>query len=183
MNGALHDDDIQDLYHNKGFDIATREILTNKEFSKQRIDNFIAFTTIFVADARQSAAELMLLSSATLVKTNLVKLKTFTKQETCMNTRRYIEMVRQYGAEAIGIMECTPFGWHFVTDRMTRRVITNFKMWILASETLPDTTIGFMLLTREVKHELNEVAWILLEAAHRCAIQLKLFMSYYDKLY
>ena len=183
MNGALHDDEIQDLYHDKGFDRATDEILTSGRFHKARLDNFVAFTTIFVADARQSAAELMLLSSASLVKSNMVKLKTFGKCETIINTRRYIELVRQFGAEAIGIMECTPFGWHFVTDPVTRRVITNFKIWILASETLPDTTMGFMFLTREVEHELNEVAWILLEAAHRCAIQLKLFMSYYDKLY
>ena len=183
MNGAFHDEEIQSLYERSSFEIATGEILSKHDWA-DRIDNFIAFTTIFVNDARRSASELLALSSATMVKHNMVKITTISKTQTLLNTRRYIDLVLDYGAESIGIMECNPFGTTFITDPLTRRVISNFKTWILSttSSTLPDTTTGFMFLTREVKHELNEMAWILIESAHRTAIQLKLFMSYYDKL-
>lgn len=184
MNGAFHDDDIQELFESDGFEIASQKLLTEKEW-EERLDNFIAFSAIYVNDARQSASELMALSSAKLLKETMVKLTMFNKSEVVTNTRRYIDLVLDYGAESVGIMECAPFGTTFITDPTTRHVISNFKAWILttveAAGTLPDTREGFMFLTREVKHELNEVAWILLEAAHRTAIQLKLFMSYFDK--
>ena len=183
MNGAYHDEDMQELYELDGFDQATIKILTNPEYSP-RLENFINFATIFVTDARNSAGELMALASAQLIKQNLLKIRTFNKTQVLLNTRRYIELVLDYGSESIGIMECTPFGCNFINDPATRRIISNFKRWIMSTHggNLPISQIGFMFLTREVKHELNEIAWILLEAAHRTAIQLKIFTSYYDKL-
>ena len=112
----------------------------------------------------------------------MIKLRTLLKTDTYVNFRRYIEIVIAHGNEGLGIMEATPFGWHFVTDPTTRSVITNFRNWVIDIENnIPERAHGLSQLIRELKHEQLELAWILLECAHRTAIQLKLFLAHYDK--
>ena len=67
----IFDEEIQKLYMTKSFEDATHTMLTCPHY-RQKLNNFISFTTEFVTDARELASELLILSTAKISKTPVV---------------------------------------------------------------------------------------------------------------